>query len=139
MDRTLLGMYGDDSEGDRTGEGMTRVWGPLPFDVTSAYHAHAPVASFVVRPVIEANLLAAVEEEVLRDALPAPGETRETLQQRLARSTAFDNPRLVHSRRTQHGFFRYQNTVPPREGGQARAQKRGACRHACYVGTRARS
>ena len=112
--------YDTDDEAERPVAGLTREWGPLPLEVTTAVRAHAPVGSFVVRPVLDAELLAAVEAEVVSDARPAPDETPESLQQRLARSTVFDNPRLVSARRTQHGFFRYQNMLPPREGGQAR-------------------
>ena len=95
-----------DDEEERTHEGVERVWGPLPFALTSAMGAHAPVCSCVLRPVLDTSCLAGVEEEVLHDALPAPDETREALLYRLARSTAFDNPRIVSTRRTRHGHFK---------------------------------
>ena len=109
-----------DDEEERIHEGVARVWGPLPFALTSAMGAHAPVCSCVLRPVLDTSCLAGVEEEVLHDALPAPDETREALLYRLARSTAFDNPRVVSTRRTRHGHFKYQNSLTPAVGGQAR-------------------
>jgi hypothetical protein len=99
---------------------LQRVWGPLPLEVTSALGAHAPVSSLVVRPVLAADLLASVKADVLHDAIPAPDESREALLRRLAQSTAFDNPRVVYSKKTKYGFFKYQSDLLLREGGQAR-------------------
>ena len=105
---------------ERLGEGVESVWGPLMLDTTAKLGAHAPVCSFVVRPVLEATMLAAVKAEVMGDAIPAHDETRAMLLQRLAQSTAFDNPRLVAAKRGRHGYFKYQNTVQVRQGGQSR-------------------
>ena len=58
--------------------------------------------------------------EVLRDALPGPDETHESLLQRLGSSDVFDNPRVVCAQRTRHGFFIHQNAQTPHKGGQAR-------------------
>jgi len=123
---------GDGVDQEKIGN-LPRVWGPLPLAVTSAFRAHAPVRSFVVRPVLKADLLAAVEAEVLHGAIPAPDETREALLQRLQQSTPFDNPRIVFSRRTKHGCFRYQSDVPPREGGQPRRATFGEVSQPSYV------
>ena len=84
------------------------------------YGAHAPVSSFVVRPTLDADLLDKVKAEVLRGALPAPDESTEALVQRLARCTAFDDPRITYGKRTRHGFFKHQTALPTRQGGQTR-------------------
>lgn len=99
---------------------VERVWGPLPLECTAEFGAHAPVCSFVVRPVLDVNLLEAVNKDVIGDAAPAHDETPETLRQRLAQSTAFDNPRIVYSKRTRRGHFKYQSDIAVREGGQSR-------------------
>ena len=110
------------SNGDeeRLGEGVERVWGPLPLKITDKFGAHAPVCSFVVRPVLDAHVVERVQADVVGDAMPAHDETPEMLRERLAQSTAFDNPRLVNSQRTRIGNFKHQNDVQVREGGQSR-------------------
>ena len=110
----------NDGDEERLGEGMERVWGPLPLECTAEFGAHAPVCSFVVRPMLDVHLLEAVEKDVIGDAAPAHDETLETLRVRLAHSTAFDNPRIVVSKRTRHGYFKFQSDIAVREGGQAR-------------------
>ena len=109
-----------DGDGERLGEGVERVWGPLPLERTAEFGAHAPVCSFVVRPRLGVCLLEAVERDVIGDAAPAHDETPETLRKRLAQCTAFDNPRIVYPKRTRIGNFKYQNDIAVREGGQAR-------------------
>ena len=110
---------GDHAEQQPT-ERLATVWGPLSMRTTSVVGAHAPVSSFVVQPALAAELEAALCAEVLRDALPGPDETLETLLQRLRRSDVFDNPRVVYARRTRHGFFMHQSDQTPHQGGQAR-------------------
>ena len=104
----------------RLWEGMERLWGPLPLERTAEFGAHAPVCSFVVRPVLDVDLLEAVNRDVIGDAAPAHDETTETLRKRLAQCTAFDNPRIVYPKRTRIGNFKYQSDIAVREGGQAR-------------------
>ena len=99
---------------------MERIWGPLPLKSTAEFGAHAPVCSFVVHPVLDADLLAVVKADVIGDAIPARDETHEKLRQRLSQSTAFDNPRLIYPKRTRHGYFKHQSDVRVREGGQSR-------------------
>ena len=116
---------GERDEAERIHEGVARVWGPLPFALTSALGAHAPVCSCVLRPVLDTSCLAGVEEEVLHDALPAPDATREALLQRLARSTAFSttpglSPPGEQGTATSSSTFKYQNSLLPAVGGQAR-------------------
>ena len=105
-------------------EGVERLWGPLPLERAAEFGAHAPVCSFVVRPVLDVNLLEAVNRDVIGDAAPAHDETTET------HSTAFDNPRIVVSKRTRHGNFKYQRDIEVKEGGQPRratfAEPKGA-------------
>ena len=91
-----------DGDGERLGEGVERVWGPLPLERTAEFGAHAPVCSFVVRPRLGVCLLEAVERDVIGDAAPAHDETPETLRKRLAQCTAFDNPRIVYPKRNSH-------------------------------------
>ena len=55
--------------------------GPLPFETTRAVGAYAAVGSTVVRPCIEADVLHAVEKEVLAGAIPAADEMLPTLLQ----------------------------------------------------------
>ena len=40
-----------DGDEERLGEGVERIWGPLPLEPTAKFGAHAPVCSFVVHPV----------------------------------------------------------------------------------------
>ncbi len=56
-----------DGDGERLGEGVERVWGPLPLERTAEFGAHAPVRSFVVRPRLGVCLLEAVERDVIGD------------------------------------------------------------------------
>ena len=105
---------------ERLREGVERLWGPLPLERTAEFGAHAPVCSFVVRPVLDVDLLEAVNRDVIGDAAPAHDDTAETLRQRLAHSTAFDNPRIVCSKRGRHGHFKYQSDIEVKEGGQPR-------------------
>ena len=105
---------------ERLGEGVERVWGPLPRERTAEFGAHAPVCSFVVRPMLDVCLLEAVGRDVIGDAAPAHDETPETLLERLARCAAFDNPRIIYPKRTRIGFFKYLSDVATREGGQSR-------------------
>ena len=112
---------GDHAEQQPT-ERLATVWGPLSMRTTSVVGAHAPVSSFVVQPALAAELEAALCAEVLRDALPGPDETLETLLQRLRRSDVFDNPRVVYARRTRHGFFIHapeRSDATPRRPGKA--------------------
>ena len=97
-----------------------RVWGPLPLEISSRCGAHAPVCSFVVAPELEPDVLSAAEAEVLQDSVPASDDTLDSWVERLTRSRAFDNPRIVYARRTSHGYFRYQAQLPLRQGSQAR-------------------
>ena len=60
-----------------------RVWGPLPFEITSRCGAHAPVCSFVVVPELEPDVLSAAESEVLQDTRPAPNDTLDSFVKRL--------------------------------------------------------
>ena len=85
--------------GDRADStnGLTRSWGPLPGRVTAAFSAHAPVCSFVVNPVIKADVLAAVQVGVVGDAVPLQGEKTEALLDRITDSSTFDNPRMILS------------------------------------------
>ena len=106
-----------DGDGERLGESVERVWGPLQLERTAEFGAHAPVCSFVVRPRLGVCLLEAVERDVIGDAAPAHDETPETLRKRLAQCTAFDNPRIVYPKRTRIGNFKYQNDIAVREGG----------------------
>ena len=83
----------------------------MPLECTAEFGAHAPVCSFVVRPVLDVDLLEAVNRDVIGDAAPAHDDTAETLRQRLVHSTAFDNPRIVVSKRTRHGNFKFQREL----------------------------
>ena len=47
-----------DGDKERLGEGVERIWGPLPLESTAKFGAHAPVCSLVVHPVLDADLLA---------------------------------------------------------------------------------
>ena len=53
----LVPAIDDEYDEERMGEGMERVWGPLPLECTAEFEAHAPVCSFVVRPVLDVDLL----------------------------------------------------------------------------------
>ena len=126
---------GDHAEQQPT-ERLATVWGPLSMQTTSAVGAHAPVSSFVVQPALAAELEAALCAEVLRDALPGPDETRETLLQRLTQTQRrFRQPagrvRSADAARLLHAPERSDAT--PRRPGKAghfcRAIRTG------YVGT----
>ena len=67
----LVQAIDDKCDEERIGEGMERVWGPLPLECTAEFGAHAPVCSFVVRPVLDVDLLEAVNRDVVGDAAPA--------------------------------------------------------------------
>ena len=71
----LVQAIDDKCDEERIGEGMERVWGPLPLECTAEFGAHAPVCSFVVRPVLDVDLLEAVNRDVVGDAAPAHDQT----------------------------------------------------------------
>ena len=108
-----------ETEHGRTAAVPERVWGPLSAAETAEFGAHAPVSSVVLRPRLQTDLLEAVEAEVLKDAVPSTAETLLELRARLARSEAFDNPRVTYSKRTKHGNFKRQLDLATRDGGQA--------------------
>lgn len=113
-------MVSSDDEKELPAGPPRRVWGPLPLEISSRCGAHAPVCSFVVAPELEPDVLSAAEAEVLQDSMPASDDTLDSWVERLTRSRAFDNPRIVYARRTSHGFFQYQAQLPLRQGSQAR-------------------
>ena len=110
----------DKCDAEWIGEGVSKLWGPLPLESTAKFGAHAPVCSFVVRPVLDADLVAEVMAEVGGDAIPARDETHARLRQRLKQSTSLDNPRIVVCKRGRHGYFKHQNDIQAREGAQSR-------------------
>ena len=110
----------DKCDAEWIGEGVAKLWGPLPLESTAKFGAHAPVCSFVVRPVLDADLVAEVMAEVGGDAIPARDETHARLRQRLKQSTSLDNPRIVVCKRGRHGYFKHQNDIQAREGAQSR-------------------
>ena len=48
---------------ERLSEGVERLWGPLPLERAAEFGAHAPVCSFVVRPMLDVHLLEAVDKD----------------------------------------------------------------------------
>ena len=86
-----------DGDGERLGEGVERVWGPLPLERTAEFGAHAPVCSFVVRPRLGVCLLEAVERDVIGDASTCP------------RRDARDAPETTGA---MHRFRQPQNRLP---------------------------
>ena len=84
---------------ERLWEGVERLWGPLPLEHAAEFGAHAPVCSFVVRPVLDVDLLEAVNRDVVGDAAPAHDETLETLRQRLAHRAPLSTTPESSSRR----------------------------------------
>ena len=69
-----------------------QVWGPLSSSETHAIGAHAPVCTVVIRPTIPAELRQRLKQEVVEEVSPQPGDSAQTLVDRLSVNTLLDNP-----------------------------------------------
>ena len=72
------------------------VWGPLRGAETKRVGAHAAVVSMVVTPTIPSALVQHLNDEVLLKVRPHPDDTARTLQERIARTSFFDDFRVLH-------------------------------------------